>query len=386
MHTTIRQEISVQYEYPVVFTRQIFSRHNDALMKVLGNAATTGTSPRVLVLVEACLIDLMPALASDIHYYMRTCLDQLSFAGLHGVEAGEPVKSIARSAMFVDFIAAAGLDRHSYVIAIGGGALLDAVGYAASLVHRGVRMIRVPTTVLSQCDGGVGVKNAINTPDGKNFLGTFAPPYAVINDLDFLKTLPDSEWRAGIAEAFKVAMIKDEAFLDWLCTNAEALGRRDESAMEHLVYRCAELHLQHIKSGGDPFEKGTSRPLDYGHWSAHQIERMTNYSIGHGAAVATGIALDALYAVAVGILSRDVAEKLIHGLESVGFALWHDALDSADELLSGLERFREHLGGQLSITLPCAAGRSLEINTVSETMMRACIQQLAARTRVASCT
>src|SRR5204862_2038620 len=102
-----------------------------------------------------------------------------------------------------------GIDRQSFVVAIGGGALLDAVGYAAATAHRGVRLIRVPTTVLAQADSGVGVKNGINAFGKKNFLGTFAPPAAVINDSTFLVTLSDREWRSGLAEAIKVALLKD---------------------------------------------------------------------------------------------------------------------------------------------------------------------------------
>lgn len=375
----------MSYEYPVVFTHRLFAFENDALPNALKSAGSDAPF-RVLIFVESAVAQAHPDVANNISSFFRTRLADIHLAGLHCLAGGETSKSSPAADGFIARIAAAGIDRHSVVIAIGGGALLDAVGYAASLVHRGVRMIRVPTTVLSQCDGGVGVKTAINTPDGKNFLGTFAPPFAVINDFEFLRTLPDSEWRAGIAEAFKVAIVKDAEFFMWLCAHAAALGARDEAAMEQLVYRCAELHVRHIRESGDPFEMGAARPLDYGHWSAHQIERMTGYATGHGAAVATGIALDALYAVKSGLMAGDVAQQLICGLEAVGFDVWNDALQSTGELLTGLDRFREHLGGRLCITLPCGAGKSVNVEHIDRTRMQSCIQDLLARSRPASCT
>lgn len=128
------------------------------------------------------------------------------------------------------------------------------VGFVTALVHRGLRLVRMPTTVLAQNDAGVGVKNGMNEHGVKNFLGTFAPPFAVVNDAAFLETLPDEHWRGGISEAFKVAIIKDRAFFEFLVRSAPRLRAREANAMEALVKRCAVLHLEHIASSGDPFE------------------------------------------------------------------------------------------------------------------------------------
>src|SRR5690606_26760740 len=169
-----------------------------------------------------------------------------------------------------------GIDRHSSIMAIGGGAVLDAVGYAAAVAHRGIRHLRVPTTVLSQNDSGMGVKNGINYRGKKNFLGTFSPPVAVFNDNLFLLTLGDREWVSGISEAGMVALIKDAAFFDWIEAHAERLRSSDSEAMDYLMFGGAELHLQHI-AGADPFEFGSSRPLDFGHWSAHKLEQLSRF-------------------------------------------------------------------------------------------------------------
>ncbi len=375
--TTLLQDFSVRFTYPVVFTRNVFAPDNRVLPSILACAFTDHPSPRVALLLETAVATAFPSLRAEAEAALATHAPSTQVALSATLPGGEAVKSDrAAGEHILHLLADAHLDRHSVVLAIGGGAFLDATGFAASLIHRGVRMIRLPTTVLSQNDGGVGVKTAINDPHGKNFLGTFAPPFAVINDLAFLDTLPNPEWRAGIAEAFKVALIKDALFFDWLCDHAHTLANRDTGAMERLVIRCAELHLHHIRDGGDPFEMGRARPLDFGHWSAHQLEAMTGYRIGHGAAVAIGIALDSFYAAQAGWVTPDDANRLINGLKTAGFQLWHEAMERRDakgnlELCQGLERFREHLGGKLCLTMPGPLGAATEHYTMDPQRLQA---------------
>ncbi|MEI7437039.1 MAG: 3-dehydroquinate synthase, partial [bacterium] len=228
-----------------------------------------------------------------------------------------------------------------------------------------LRLVRVPTTVLAQNDVGVGVKNGIDLDGVKNLIGVFAPPFAVLADFNFLVTLPDREWRAGAAEAFKVALIKDAAFFGFLCREAGAVFRRDKAVMQHLIRRCAELHLDHIRTGGDPFEMGSARPLDFGHWSAHHLEMLSRHALQHGEAVAIGIALDTTYAARAGWVTSEVREALLSALTECGLAIWHPLLEARDAdgalaILGGLERFREHLGGRLTLTFPDGPGRQRE--------------------------
>jgi 3-dehydroquinate synthase len=266
------------------------------------------------------------------------------------------------------------LARQSVVLIIGGGSLLDVAGLAASLVHRGLRVIRMPTTVVGQNDVGVGVKTGIDLFGNKNFLGTFAPPFAVINDFDFLDRLPDRDWIAGIAEAFKVAMIKDRQFFTFLCRNTQALRAREPAIMERLVIHCAKLHLDHIRTGGDPFESGSARPLDFGHWSAHQLEVMSDYRLRHGEAVSIGIALDSYYAMRQGLISQKSVTTLVTALKSVGLPIWHRCLterkpDNSYAIMEGLIRFQEHLGGPLTITLPAPIGARTEVHRIETQLM-----------------
>ena len=273
--------------------------------------------------------------------------------------------------------------RHSYVVAIGGGAVLDMVGYAASIAHRGVRLIRIPTTVLSQNDSGVGVKNGINAFDKKNFLGTFKPPFAVINDADFLRTLDSRDWRSGISEAIKVALIKDLAFFEEIEKNTEKYLIRDTEAMTELIFRCAELHLDHI-AGGDPFEMGSSRPLDFGHWAAHKLESLTNYALRHGEAVAIGISLDVTYAYLKKLISEEDWLRILKLITNLGFDLYHPLLaENIDDfehptcLLRGLEEFREHLGGRLTIMLIEQIGKGVEVHEMDHKLLKKSVELLA---------
>jgi 3-dehydroquinate synthase len=266
------------------------------------------------------------------------------------------------------------LDRHSYVIVVGGGSVLDGVGFAASIVHRGVRLIRVPTTVLAQNDAGVGVKTGMDEHGIKNFVGTFAPPFAVLSDFDFLPTLKDKYWFGGIAEAFKVAIIKDRSFFEYMECNSGVLRVRDSAAIAEVIKRTAKLHLDHIRDGGDPFESGAARPLDFGHWAAHKIEVLSNYRLGHGQAVAVGIALDSFYAAHVGLLSFDEAGRIALAMQSVGLSVWDLTLDMRDDrgrllILDGLDEFREHLGGELTITLPDGIGQRVEVHEMQHDLI-----------------
>jgi 3-dehydroquinate synthase len=259
------------------------------------------------------------------------------------------------------------------------------VGYAAATAHRGVRLIRVPTTVLSQNDSGVGVKNSVNAFGKKNFLGTFAPPVAVLNDADFLTTLSMRDWRSGISEAIKVALLKDGEFFDFIEEEVPRLVGRNMRVMRWLIYRCAQLHLEHIATSGDPFEFGSSRPLDFGHWSAHKLEQLSHYRLRHGEAVAIGIALDSTYSYLVGLLSERDWLRILRLLSALGLDVYAQELsmhlyDQSDTrcIFTGLQEFREHLGGQLALPLLERIGKSIEVNEVDEKAMRKSIALLEA--------
>ncbi len=378
------QRLSVPFDFPVLFCRDLFAPENGLLLDVL-RRREPGRRHRAMVVAERPVLDANPGLADRIRDWFAAHADAVELvADPFLLPGGEAAKNDYRLTMtLIDAMLEHRMDRQSYVIGIGGGALLDAAGFAASLVHRGLRMVRVPTTVLAQNDAAVGVKTAMNLHGGKNTIGTFAPPFAVINDFLLLRTLPFRDWIAGASEAFKVAMIKDAAFFDWLCAAAPRLRARDDAAMEELVERCALLHLDHIRAGGDPFEMGSARPLDFGHWSAHKLESLSGYRVRHGEAVAAGIALDALYARRLGLLAPADAARLLEALRAAGFDLWHPEMDArlgdgTHALLQGLADFQEHLGGDLCITLPDGVGRRVEVHTMDFALLADALDELRA--------
>jgi 3-dehydroquinate synthase len=369
----LQQTFSVKFEYKVFFTTGLFELLNTTLNDFLVADATSESVKKILFVVDQDVLNAKPELADKIRRYFSIHKAAQLIPEVITVPGGEGVKNDeAHFSKLLDTINNYGIDRHSYVAAIGGGSVLDMVGYAAAVAHRGVKHIRIPTTVLSQNDSGVGVKNSINYFGKKNFLGTFAPPAAVFNDDQFLLTLTDRDYRSGIAEAIKVSLIKDPVFFEWLEHNAAALTARDMDTMKYLIKRCAELHLNHIASL-DPFEKGSSRPLDFGHWSAHKLEQLTNFKILHGEAVAMGIALDTVYSNLSGRLTTDEAHRVINLIRKIGFDITHPLLDVTHDdspILVGLNEFREHLGGQLTIMLLNKIGEGVEVHEIDNAILK----------------
>lgn len=363
-----QQEFSVRYDYAVYFTEHLFARDNPVFSQAL-TRREPNKRHRFVVFVDANVAASWPALVHDIAGHAEAYGDSMQLLGRpEVVPGGEQVKNDpALVERLHRHLLGLGIDRHAFVVGVGGGAFLDLIGFVASTTHRGVRHIRVPTTVLGQNDSGVGVKNGVNAFGVKNLVGTFAPPFAVLNDAVFLRTLHPRDKIAGMAEAVKVSLIRDAVFFEWLEANAEALREYAPVAMARMIRRCAELHMRQIAHGGDPFESGSARPLDYGHWSAHKLEALTAHELRHGEAVAIGLALDARYSVQIGMLRAGLEDRIYDLLKRLGFYLWHPAVESRDDegrwvLLRGLEEFREHLGGDLTITLLRDIGRGEEVH------------------------
>jgi 3-dehydroquinate synthase len=381
----IERTVQVSWRHRVYFTRGVFGANNDLLKQVLALERSNALA-KALIVVDESLAEAQPGLIRDIENYFTEHSGELKLVCAPMVlEGGERVKnSYFHVSEIQSHVEKHHIDRHSYIIAVGGGALLDVVGLAAATAHRGVRHVRVPTTTLSQDDSGVGVKNGINAFGKKNFIGTFAPPFAVINDFDLLSSLPARDKRAGYIEAVKVALIRDSAFFNQIEHDADKLAGFDAGAMQRLIHRSAELHINHIATSGDAFEFGSARPLDFGHWAAHKLEQISDYRIRHGEAVAIGIALDVIYSRRMSFLDAVSTERILTLLERLGFELFANELlheDSAGDfvLLKGLEEFREHLGGQLTITLLQGVGRGFEVHEMDSAVVLASIHELQER-------
>ena len=385
MTPRIERNVTVSWRHQVLFTQNIFDAENAVLRDTL--ADDPAANPRkVLLVLDEALAEARPTLVKEIQSYFKAHADVLNLVCAPFVmEGGERTKnSYFHVSEVHSQLERFHIDRHSYLICVGGGALLDMVGLAAATAHRGIRHVRIPTTTLSQNDSGVGVKNGINAFGKKNFIGAFAPPFAVINDFDLLSSLSDRDKRNGYIEAVKVALIRDRKFYDWIESEAEALAAFSPEPMRRLIHRCAELHINHIATSGDPFEFGSARPLDFGHWAAHKLEQLSEYRIRHGEAVAIGIALDVVYARRTGHLTAGTVDRILTLIESLGFELFANELLHEDEsgtlqVITGLEEFREHLGGGLTITLLRELGQGFEVHEMNLPLVIESIYELRDR-------
>jgi 3-dehydroquinate synthase len=383
----IHRDIPITYQHRIAFTHGAFDAKNHTLRDLVADSAGLGEAPKVLILVDDGVAASDPGLLERTQQYFAVHSDAFTLVS-------EPMSMTSGEACKNDWslveniwkaIEYHKICRHSYIIAIGGGAFLDLAGFGAATAHRGIRLIRMPTTTLSQGDGGVGVKNGVNFLGKKNWVGTFSVPFAVVNDLNFLALLPERACRDGIIEAIKVSLIRDKNFYEFIEGHAEELQRLEKAPLEKTIRRSAENHVDHIATSGDPFEYGSTRPLDFGHWVAHKLEQISDFAVTHGEAVAIGMGVDLLYSGIVGILDEPTVERILRLIESVGFTLWSDFLDQQENgspvILSGLEEFREHLGGKLTITLIPAIGEKLEVHEMDHEAVLEALSQLRGRVK-----
>ena len=372
MLTILQQSFSVPFRYPVAFTENLFATSQPLFVETFPE----GQLARVFFVLDSGVVAHHPELISQIKVYVAAQSSRLALVGEPLVVAGgEACKNNPEAyQQVVEATNSFGIDRHSYLVALGGGAVLDMAGFAAAISHRGIRLVRIPTTVLSQNDSAVGVKNSINAFGKKNYLGTFTPPFAVLNDFTFLESLEDRDWRSGISEAVKVALIKDLDFFEWLEKEAAALARREMEPMKTHIIRSAQHHMTHI-AGADPFEFGSSRPLDFGHWAAHKLEKLSDFRIRHGEAVAIGIALDSAYSYLQGRIDKADLIRIFKLFHTLGLALYASELHE-EALLQGLKEFQEHLGGRLTIMVLDKLGKGVEVHEMDPELIGKALQLL----------
>lgn len=378
---SIEHAIAIPYQLRVLFTENAFATENPLLRNLLCSKES-GSRRKAIFYLDEGVAAANPQLVPQIQAYFQHHKEDLNLRGIHLLPAGEPIKNNTDYLKEIYAqIEEQKICRHSYLIAIGGGALLDTVGFAAATAHRGIRHIRFPTTTLGQGDAGVGVKNGFNFRGKKNFVGTFAPPFAVVNDFAFLDTLPEKHLRNGYIEAIKVALIRDATFFDWIESQANALNAFQPAAVRELVHRSAQHHVTHIATSGDPFEMGSVRPLDFGHWAAHKLEQLSDFRISHGEAVAIGIAIDTLYSQKMGYLDQASVDRILNLITKLKLPTYAPELeqktaDQQNATLAGLEEFREHLGGLLTITLLKQIGQRFEVHEMDTEKILQSIQDL----------
>ena len=373
----VRAPFQVGWTHRLVFTRDALDPLNTLLRDAVVGDAGESAGRGLIAVIDGGVIDGHPEFVSRLEQHVGSREDMPELREIIRAEGGEGCKNDSTLVdRVLDSIDSRRICRKSTVLVVGGGAVLDAAGYAAAIAHRGVRMVRMPSTVLSQCDSGVGVKNGINRKGKKNFIGTFAPPDAVLCDFDLLRSLTDREWNCGFSEIVKIALLKDAGLFETIERNTARILDREHVPSHDLISRSAELHLEHITGGGDPFELEEARPLDFGHWAAHKLEQMTDFSLPHGEAVSIGMALDVVYAELAGVSEEGLSERTIRVLESLRLPVAHPVMDRTDELVTGLAEFQEHLGGRLTVTLVPSPGRQLDVHEIDRALVRKSVQRL----------
>lgn len=370
-------EFAVPMMHRLRFTDDCFGADFATVLELVEHAPQTPA--RIQIWIDQGLAEFDPSLCTRIEQQVASHPQHLRLAGqIETVVGGEDIKNdpshVDRALRAIND---ANLDRRSYVFVIGGGAVLDTIGYASAIAHRGIRLIRFPTSTLAQADSGVGVKNAVNWFGKKNWKGTFATPWAVVNDAGLLQGLSDRDFRCGFSEAVKVALLKSPSFFDFLHQHADRIAARDPQISFEAIRQSVLFHLQHITRGGDPFEMLEARPLDFGHWSAHKLEALTHYNLRHGEAVAIGVALDTLYSHLQLGLPQSVADQTLDTLRRLQLPTYTGSL-SEEAVFDGLEEFRQHLGGELTITLIEDIGRPVNVHSIDHGAMREAITALAA--------
>lgn len=369
---------SVPFVHRLRFTEDVFGNDRQTLIDLL--QPSPGQTARIQFWLDDQVARLQRDLRQRVEDFAAELGPQVQLQQpIQVIGGGEAIKNSPQLLVgILQAMNSADLDRRSYVVVIGGGAVLDAVGFAAAIAHRGIRLVRLPSSTLGQSDSGVGVKNSVNLFRKKNWLGTFAVPWAVINDAGMLQSLSDRDFVCGFSEAVKVALLKDAAMFDELCAGAARIRRREMAVAWPVLRRSALLHLDHITRGGDPFEMLEARPLDFGHWSAHKLEAMTDFRLRHGEAVAIGVAIDTVYsALTQGFPERD-AQRVLACLNELGVPLTDPALADSETLFNGLEEFRQHLGGRFTLTLVKSIGEMVEVHEVDRDRMREAIARVTA--------
>ena len=378
----ISDTLDVDFQVPFVhrlrFTSDLFGEDQSVLADLL--ESSDKNPARVQFWIDQNVAAGSPQLVERVKRFSEANPERVKRVGsIQFVPGGEEIKNdIHILERMLKVFNVSNLDRRSYVVAIGGGAVLDAVGFAAAIAHRGLRLVRIPTTTLSQGDSGVGVKNGVNLFTKKNWLGAFAVPWGVINDAEMLTTLSNRDFIAGFSEAVKVSLLKSPVVFEQICADAKSIGGRNMGRALPIIKASAKMHLDHITLGRDPFEMLEARPLDYGHWSAHKMEAMSDFALRHGEAVAIGVAIDTVYSSLEFGLDSAVAQRVMQCLCDLGFSLTDATLGDVDTLFRGLEEFRQHLGGRLTLTMLEEIGKPINVHSVNRRNMLASIEQVKA--------
>jgi 3-dehydroquinate synthase len=299
--------------------------------------------------------------------YGQRALSSLTASGwiadLFSVPDGEAAKTVERAAELCRMLARAGLDRGAVLFALGGGAVGDLVGFVASIYLRGISFVQLPTTLLAQVDASVGGKVAVDLPEGKNLVGSFHQPQAVLIDTDTLRTLPARQLRSGLAEVVKHAVIADADLFSFIETRLEDIVSLEPEVLQHLLECNCQIKVDIVTQ--DPLDKGVRSLLNLGHTIGHAVEAATGgWEIHHGEAVALGMLAEGRLAVQLGMCEESALERLGRLLQRLGLEV---AVGSVDLKLAraALRRDKKIVDGALRLPLMCDIGEAHMVDEVT---------------------
>lgn len=359
--TTITLRVNLdQRSYDIVVAHQVLAGVGDFARHLhRGNKALVVTDQNVSIHAQA----------------VATALNR---AGMESDVAirppGEGQKSLAVAAELYDRLVVFRADRQTLVIAVGGGVIGDLAGFVAATFNRGLPLLMVPTTLLAMVDSSVGGKVAVNHPRGKNLIGTFHQPKGVWIDTALLATLPDREYRSGLAEVVKYGVIVDPEFFAYLEDNSPAILRKDAGVMQHIVTRCCRLKAD-IVERDEREETGLRAVLNYGHTFAHAFETAAGYGGWlHGEAVAAGMICASRLAERHGLISPDITARQRNLLKAFGLPTVPDNWP-ADQLVETMRTDKKALAGKMRFILPRRLGEVALFDNVSEIDVRRVLEQ-----------
>ena len=281
---------------------------------------------------------------------------------------GEQYKTLDSASRVFDVMIANRIGRDAMVLALGGGVIGDLAGFVAACYQRGVDLIQIPTTLLAYVDSSVGGKTAVNHPGGKNMIGAFHQPRAVIADTDLLQTLPDRELRAGLAEVIKYGLICDPALFDWIETNIDALLARSSDALGHAIYRSCQIKAQIVAR--DEREQGERALLNLGHTFGHAIESATGYvDWQHGEAVGAGMLMAAEMSQRLGNLDSSVVARLRALLERAGLPVAAPRIGAA-RAFDYMRVDKKVQSGRVRLVLLAGLGRAVVTSDYPDAALR----------------
>ncbi len=289
--------------------------------------------------------------------------------------SGESSKSLPAACHLLDWLAQSDMRRRDIIVAVGGGAIIDAAGWVASIYMRGISYINVPTTLLAQVDAAIGGKVAVNHDIAKNLIGSFYAPDAVVSCTDWLSTLDSRQFRSGLAEAIKMAVISSRQLLAFIEQHLESLAALDPSCLQSLVQAASAIKCTLVER--DPYEVDLRRTLNFGHTVGHAVETVTGYGpVLHGEAVAYGMTVAIRVARARGVLAPSVASRIVTILRSVGLPVALGDLPvvpGEEDVIRALEKVRQVRDGSLRFVLPTGIGSALIVDDVGYDEIRSAL-------------